>query len=233
MKNLSQFSLLQSAILISSFFILWFYIPVGSNLDLTLISPWVDSAGQFPFKDSWFLATLNHRYVKNIIILIYCFYFFTWIASFKFKKLKPLRHDYAYFFFASMLCTILIGFIKAHSAHACPWDMTVPTNTGFTWNFSAIDGHCFPGGHASTGFALMTGYFVYFKSNTKRAYFFLITGLILGFTMGWAQMMRGAHFLSHNLWTAWITWLINFIVYMLIHYYQMVKQKNCALESAE
>lgn len=225
MKKLSPFYLLQSIILIISFFILWFYIPVGGSLDLALISPWVDSFGNFPFKNNWFLATLNHHYVKNIIILIYSFYFFVWIASFKFKTLKYVRHDYAYLFFASMLCTILIGIIKAHSSHACPWDMTIPTTSGFSWNFTATNGHCFPGGHASTGFALMTGYFVYLKTNTKRAYFFLISGLILGFAMGWAQMMRGAHFLSHNLWTAWITWFINMLVYISIHSFKTIQHK--------
>ena len=120
MKKLIQFSLLQRAMLIISFFILWFYLPVGGSLDLYLISPWVDTLGKFPLRDNWYLATLNHRYVKNIIIIVYSYYFFAWLASFKLPKLKPLRHDYASFFFISMLCTILIGIIKAHSTHACP-----------------------------------------------------------------------------------------------------------------
>ena len=99
----------------------------------------------------------------------------------------------------------------------------MPTATGFTWNFNTTDGHCFPGGHASTGFALITGYFVYFETDSKRAHFFLISGLILGFSMGWAQMMRGAHFVSHNLWTAWFVWLINFITYISIHFFKLLK----------
>lgn len=28
--------------------------------------------------------------------------------------------------------------------------------------------------------------------------------LSLGFTLGWFQQMRGAHFLSHTLWSIWI-----------------------------
>ena len=61
----------------------------------------------------------------------------------------------------------------------------------------------------------MAGYFVYRMSNPKRAYFFLIAAVILGLAMGWAQMMRGAHFLSHNLWTGWIIWCLNVIGYAL------------------
>ena len=73
----------------------------------------------------------------------------------------------------------------------------------------------FPGGHASSGFALLVGYFIYRTTRPKRAYFFLLAALILGFAMGWAQMMRGAHFLSHTLWTGWIIWGLNVMAYAL------------------
>jgi membrane-associated PAP2 superfamily phosphatase len=43
----------------------------------------------------------------------------------------------------------------------------------------------------------------------------LILGLILGFAMGWGQMMRGAHFMSHNLWTAWVVWVLLLAQYLL------------------
>jgi len=119
------------------------------------------------------------------------------------------------FFSMVVLTTASIGILKSQSAHACPWDMTIPTHNGILWDFSATAGHCFPGGHASSGFALMAGYFVYRISNRKRAYFLLIGAVILGLAMGWAQMMRGAHFLSHNLWTGWIIWCINVIGYTL------------------
>lgn len=67
MKELSQFFLIQSAILIISFFILWFHIPVGGSLDLYLISPWIDALGKFHLRNNWYLATLNHRYVKILL----------------------------------------------------------------------------------------------------------------------------------------------------------------------
>lgn len=225
MKTFQKFYFNQCLFLLTSFVLLYLYFPIGGHIDLALISPWINQTGDFPFKDNWYLAKLNHSYVKDIIIYIYVFYFFAWLASFKFKVSQTQRYEYAYFFFVSMLCTLSIGFIKSHSSQACPWSMTIPTSTGYIWDFSAQDGHCFPGGHASSGFALMTGYFVYLKSNTKRAYFFLISGFILGFTMGWAQMMRGAHFLSHNLWTAWITWFINVVVYITIQLYKALKHK--------
>jgi membrane-associated PAP2 superfamily phosphatase len=43
----------------------------------------------------------------------------------------------------------------------------------------------------------------------------LVLALVLGFSMGWAQMMRGEHFLSHNLWTAWLVWAVLFVLFTL------------------
>ena len=146
---------------------------------------------------------------------------------FKIEKLKAKRWQYGYFFAISMLCTCVSGLIKAHAAHACPWAMTTATSTGFIWNFSATAGHCFPGGHASTGFALITGFFIFRLDQKKLAWFYLFSGVVLGFAMGWAQMMRGAHFLSHNLWTAWICMAINLLCYALSYRYHLVfAQRN-------
>ena len=134
-------------------------------------------------------------------------------------------------FVVSILSTALIGILKSQSAHACPWDMTEQTATGFIWNFTATHGHCFPGGHASTGFALITGFFVFRLVQPKRAWFYLIAGLLLGFMMGWGQMMRGAHFLSHNLWTGWIILCFNTALYA--YFYKFFEQQKQSTLSKE
>lgn len=213
MHDKQRFILYQGCFLVISFCMLWVFFPIGGSIDLALIHPWVSESGQFLLRDNWYLAELNHRYVKDLIILVYVIFFILWLASFKIEKLRPLRWSYGYFFGMVILSTSIIGLLKSQSAHACPWNITIPTPQGFFWDFSTTKGHCFPGGHAATGFALMAGYAVFRLSNKKRAYFFLVAGCILGFAMGWAQMMRGAHFLSHNLWTAWVIWLVNVVFY--------------------
>lgn len=213
----TPFFALTSFLLMLSFFILFFVFPVGGIIDLHLIQPWVSLQGTFPYKDDWFLDKLNHSYVKNLLIAVYLIFFFLWCASFKVEKLKAKRWEYGYMFWVSILCTAVVGFFKSHSAHACPWYMTHETATGFIWDFSATAGHCFPGGHASTGFALVTGYFVYRLSHQGRAWFYLFAGMVIGFAMGWAQMMRGAHFLSHNLWTAWFCIAVNLVIYAITY----------------
>ncbi|MBO3672534.1 phosphatase PAP2 family protein [Acinetobacter soli] len=210
----SVFMRVQLVLIACSAVVLMMLFPVGGAIDLHLIAPWVDATGQFHHRDNWYLAKLNHVIVKNIIIGVYAVFFVLWLASFKMTRLAAQRWQYGYMFWVSMLCTSIVGILKSQSSHACPWNMTHPAAQGFVWDFSATHGHCFPGGHASTGFALMTGYFVYRATHHRRALFYLFAGLILGFAMGWAQMMRGAHFLSHNLWTGWWAWSINCLIYL-------------------
>lgn len=212
-----KFFLKNSLLLGILFLILLFMFPVGGAIDMQLIYPWIDSAGNFPLKNNWFLVEINHKLIKHLVIGFFVIILLSWIASFKFDQLKAFKWQLGYLFWVSVLSTVLIGLLKSHSAHACPWSMTESTAFGYVWDFSATQGHCFPGGHASTGFSLLTGFFVFRKSNPKIAYFFLCLGLVLGFITGWGQMMRGAHFLSHNLWTGWIIYTFNLLVYRIFY----------------
>ena len=207
-----------SSFLLFSLAILLYLVPVGGELDQIMIAPWLDLHGHFFARNDWALVHLNHKVFKNLLIAVYISFFVLWCLSFKVPRFRAQRWQYGYMFWVSILSTGLIGLLKSQSGHACPWNMTHATASGFVWDFSAIKGHCFPGGHASTGFALMTGFFVYRLVQPIRAWFYLLAGIALGMMMGWGQMMRGAHFLSHNLWTGWIILLFNTIVYA--YFYQ-------------
>ena len=217
MQKLLSFIYLQLLLLTISFLILIIFFPIYGEVDLNLIQPWMSPHGEFFLKSNWYLDNLNHRYVKQLLIMAYVSFLGLWIASFKFKQLLQHRTTYLYLFLMIILSTSVIGILKSQSDHACPWNMVIPSGDSYTWQFNQIGGHCFPGGHASTGFALLVGYFVYRAKNRSRAIFYLVAALILGLGMGWAQMMRGAHFFSHNLWTGWIIWFINVLVYTLTY----------------
>lgn len=219
MGQFFKFILFQYLTLVLSFYILHLYFPVDGAIDLQFIQPWISAQGDFYLKMNWYLDRLNHHYLKVWLICIYIGYIGLWIASFKIERLKANRWTYFYFYMLLILGTSLIGFLKSQSAFACPWDMIIVNQSSYTWDFNQVAGHCFPGGHASTGFALMVGYFVYRFKNYRRALFFLVASIILGMGMGWAQVMRGAHFFSHNLWTGWFIWLLNVLVYCITYPY--------------
>jgi membrane-associated PAP2 superfamily phosphatase len=140
--------------------------------------------------------------------------------------LQIYHQHFLWVFVAMLIATTAISILKHMSNHACPWSLSIyggnqPLLALFeTLPIGAAAGHCFPGGHASGGFALMAFYFGFKDTsaniaNIKLANLGLLIGLLLGFAMGWAQMMRGAHFMSHNLWTAWIVWMLLLVQYLL------------------
>jgi membrane-associated PAP2 superfamily phosphatase len=64
--------------------------------------------------------------------------------------------------------------------------------------------HAFPAGHASGGFALLGLYWI-LKARRWRG---IALGLGVGCWMGFYQVARGDHFLSHTLATAALAWLL-------------------------
>lgn len=184
--------------------------PVGGTLDKWLIQPWVGSDGSFPLRQDWWLTKIAHGYVKHLIIAVMLIWLLQFIGSFYRASWRSLRWQTGYMLLAMLISTSLVGILKAHSSHACPWSLTETTTTGFIW-LSQLDkpGKCFPGGHAATGFALLAAFFALWLQRRRLAYFYLVAALVLGAGMGWTQMMRGAHFFSHNLWTLWFSWLVN------------------------
>jgi len=73
---------------------------------------------------------------------------------------------------------------------------------------------CWPAGHASGGFALMSLFFLFKQSsNRKKAILF---ALVIGWSMGIYKMLIGDHFLSHTIITMLLAWaIILTIVYMI------------------
>jgi len=69
---------------------------------------------------------------------------------------------------------------------------------------------CWPAGHASGGFALMSLFFLFKRKRNKILA--LIGGITLGWIMGIYKMMIGDHFLSHTVITMILAWLIILII---------------------
>lgn len=204
-----------------------------TGLDSLLIAQYYDTQTLiFPLKNDWFLANVMHLYLKYLMVGIGFLMLGLWLLGLNFwtsgktfqhksSWLQSYHRQFIWLFVAMVVSTSVISVLKHFSEHACPWDLvlyggTQPLIALFgSLPTGASAGHCFPGGHASGGFALMAFYFGFRDTLPKLAKMGLILGLLFGFIMGWSQMMRGAHFMSHNLWTAWIVWMIIFVQYLL------------------
>ena len=163
------------------------------------------------------------------MIVISLIMLFFWLLGLRIWKspishyywLKVYHRQFLWIFVAMLISTSSISILKHLSNHACPWDLTIYGGTQplillfGDLPLGAKPGHCFPGGHASGGFALIAFYFGFRDSLPKAAMIGLLFGTFFGFAMGWGQMMRGAHFMSHNLWTAWIVWMLILAQYLI------------------
>lgn len=113
---------------------------------------------------------------------------------------------------STLLALALIAIAKGFNTTQCPWDLAAfgghaPWIGHGPWSWGrAAGGHCFPAGHASTGFALLGAYFVWRPVDVRTAKRWLVAAFAVGMALGLSQQWRGAHFMSHTLWTAWLCW---------------------------
>ncbi len=57
----------------------------------------------------------------------------------------------------------------------------------------------------------MAAYFGLRQSGAPSARTWLACALLAGLVLGLSQQMRGAHFMSHTLWTAWLSWSVGWL----------------------
>lgn len=187
------------------------------SLDIAISQRWFDPlTRRFPWQHNRWLDLINHRLMKDVII-----------AGAVLLLLRGLLQRDARRVLVALLFgmgPLVVGMLKAHSAHSCPWDLAlfggnaasfpllaaVPANSG--------PGQCFPGGHASSGFALMALFFVVAGASTPRA-----AGAGNGYRLWpadglWPGDAWCALFL-HNLWAGWWVWLSQLLIFAAISFW--------------
>lgn len=117
-------------------------------------------------------------------------------------------------FLAMGLVPALIGWCKSATNVFCPSEIRryggdVPY-VRVLERYPAEDrplrrGRCFPGGHASGGFALLA--LAGLARDRRGQWLGIGIGLTAGSLMGFYQMAKGAHYLSHTLITALVAWI--------------------------
>lgn len=184
------------------------------RLDARLAEPLV-SAGVFPLHDHWLLTTVLHdgaRWLNGLLLL--ALLLMVWWPIGPLRQLGRARRVRLWLVVASAM--LLVSSLKRFSGSSCPWDLVSggaePQASLSHWQslFSGLSdggpGHCFPAGHASAGFAWVALYAALHPHAPRAARIALAVALLAGCTLGVAQQLRGAHYMSHTLWTAWLCW---------------------------
>jgi membrane-associated PAP2 superfamily phosphatase len=185
-----------------------------TDIDLRLADRSFDIAlHRFQWRDSWFADAFMHVWVKLPLILFGSLLVLTATTekAFRWPRLSAtdrwrLRASAA----LVVLVPLVISLIKHQSASHCPWD--IDRYGGHALHLRLLDtlpagferGGCLPAGHASSALWL-AGLSIWWLPHRPRiAATVFAGGLAAGFALGWMQQLRGAHFLSHTLWSMWI-----------------------------
>ena len=176
------------------------------------LAHWFGSPQGFALQNNWWLMSLMHKDAYRLswaLVLI--------LAAGIWWPMGPMRQApkmaRVQLVLTVLVAALAISLLKSVDTTSCPWDLV--EFGGYApyvshWNRIADGGpgHCFPAGHASAGFAFLGGYFVFRPVAPGLARRWLVGALMAGLILGLSQQMRGAHFMSHTLWTAWVCWCI-------------------------
>jgi membrane-associated PAP2 superfamily phosphatase len=185
-----------------------------SGLDHQIAATFFDpGAGAFPARTSDALEVFGHRFAKSAVLLAWFTLLAAALAS---TLLRPQLDRYRVTLWTTLgamaLGPTVVVVLKSLNAHRCPWGLR--SFGGYSdfasgWFVPAAEvGHCFPSGHAAAGFSLVALSFAGMAlRNRKLAQYGLVAALVAGFLFSAVRIAQGAHFLSHNLWSAAIDWM--------------------------
>jgi membrane-associated PAP2 superfamily phosphatase len=188
--------------------LLWDY----SGLDLA-IAHWFGSASGFALESHWLWRNVLHDdirlwpWVLELGLLIAIF-----LPIGTLRQLPMARR--AQLALTTLAALLAISTIKLYSHTSCPWDLQEFGGAAtyvslWAWGVRVGGtGGCFPAGHASAGFAFIGGFFAFRQVLPATARRWLVGAMAVGLVFGLAQQIRGAHYMSHTLWTAWLCWTV-------------------------
>jgi len=174
------------------------------------------SSNGFPMRDQWFFVQVLHEGARRLgwLLVLLLALSVWWPRGFLRKLDASERLQMAV---SALLSLAVVSITKNLSATSCPWDLAqfggVARHVSH-WALGVLDGgsgRCFPAGHASAGFAFLGGYFALRHKVPSAARWWLAGALLAGFVLGAAQQVRGAHFMSHTLWTGWLCWVTGWL----------------------
>lgn len=175
---------------------------------------------QWALRDAWLTTQLVHKAGKwastaaALVVIVLCFH------AWRRPRLEALRWPLLYLVLAVALGTGMVSLLKSMTNMDCPWDLARYGGLREYIGLFASRPHdmprgiCFPGGHSSAGFAWVSLYFFALMLRPAWRWRGLAVGLGAGLLFGLSQQLRGAHFLSHDLWTLATCWGVSLALYL-------------------
>lgn len=171
---------------------------------------------------TWWAVDLIHTGGARLVRLIGIGALLTFLLGFKLPRLRRWRVDAAYLTLALILVPSVVGALQIVTNVDCPRDLDL---YGGDRPYVSLLGDrpdalprakCFPGSHASSGFALVSVYFLLRDRRPRAARRALAGAVLLGMVFSFGQQARGAHFLSHDLASAAIAWFLSLALWQIM-----------------
>ena len=170
--------------------------------------------GHWAAREAWWASQVLHTGARKIMIFFWILLFPAWLASMRGWLPAHWRGPLGYLLATLLTTAVVLGMLKRYSGVDCPWDLLryggthpyLPLFSGQTNNDPP--GTCFPAAHAGVGYAWVALWFALGHARTLWRCTALGMALALGALFGMVQQIRGAHFLSHDLCSLALAWLV-------------------------
>ena len=201
------------------------WIGAHTDIDVTLADAAFDRAAMdFPLRHAWLTEVFAHVALKRGLIALGLGFIIAAVWDLVSKRAWSAvrRMQVRLVALSAVLVPSVISLFKHVSVSHCPWDLEryggvqpyVRLLEAMPHGVPA--GHCMPAGHASTALWLVSLAVFLLPSRPRMAVLAAFVLLGLGFGVGWMQQLRGAHFLTHTLWSMWIACAIIGALYALL-----------------
>ncbi|MDA7414865.1 phosphatase PAP2 family protein [Xenophilus arseniciresistens] len=192
----------------------------ASGADMA-VARWMGTPLGFAARSDFFWAVLMHEGGKALAwaLLLGLLLAARWPVGLLRRLTRAQRWQLA---LVPLAAVALVTLLKQHSQTSCPWDLQAfgggaPWVSHWAWGQGdGGPGHCFPAGHATSALCFAGGWFVLRPLSARAAALWLAASLAAGLVLGLGQQWRGAHFMSHTLWSAWLCWMVGFAAELLL-----------------
>jgi len=173
------------------------------------------------YKNAWVTNQLMHSFGKYSLILLYLVFVIRFFLRDKSSETAYQRYGKIVFLFSVLVGTLCVSILKKTLNVDCPWDLLRYGGEKEYYSLfnyakeSLPSNHCFPSGHASSAFTWISLYFYSSIYYPHYKYKVLFSVIALGFVFGFGQQLRGAHFISHDLWSLLVCLSVNGLIYKL------------------